>query len=81
MDLFKKIKKIFSKEKLKARNFVEIHKSIILSESENVKLKLEKYKIPVYQINKIQEQNKDEMLYILRIPESFLKQAKDILNA
>mgnify|MGYP006149001023 CR=1 FL=1 len=43
MGLWKTIKGIFKEKELKARNFVEIHKTSSLEESNEVKAKLEKY--------------------------------------
>jgi hypothetical protein len=81
MGLFQRIKRLFKEEKLKARNFVEIFRSEDINAVNTVKVKLEKYKIPVYVVNKKLHINDNEMLYILRIPEQFSEQAKSLLNA
>lgn len=80
MGLWKTIKGIFKEKELKARNFVEIYKTSSLEESNDVKAKLEKYKISVYVVNKVVDLKENKMLYILRIPEPSLEQAKQILD-
>lgn len=80
MGLWKTIKGIFKKEELKARNFVEIYKTDSLQDSNEVQAKLQKYKIPVYVVNKVVDFKENKMLYILRIPEPNLEQAKQILD-
>jgi hypothetical protein len=80
MGLWKTITKIFKEKELKARNFVEIYKTTSFEDSNEVKSKLEKYKISVYVVNKVLDIKDQKMLYILRIPEPNLEQAKKILN-
>jgi hypothetical protein len=63
MGLWKTITKIFKEKELKARNFVEIYKTTSFEDSNEVKSKLEKYKISVYVVNKVLD-IKDQKCFI-----------------
>ena len=74
------IRSLFKKEKLKARNFFELKKSTDLIEIEAIKLKLEKYKIPVYIVNQVLNSKESAFVYYLRIPEQYKQLAKEIFE-
>lgn len=81
MGLMKMLKKLFSNDKKhhNQRNFVEILRTTSKDEANEVKAKLEKFKIPVYVIDHQKSNDSSSEKVILRIPEKFLAQAKSIL--
>lgn len=76
------IRRLFGSKKSQhnARHFVEIlrtaDKELVLS----VKNRLEKFKIPVYEIDHQKSNDSSSEKIILRIPEKYLAQAKEILK-
>jgi hypothetical protein len=82
MGLIRILKAIFSKEKKQhnARNFVEILRTTDKELAYSVKGKLEKFRIPVYEIDHQKSNDSSSEKIILRIPEKYLCQAKEILK-
>ena len=82
MGLIQVLKGIFSSKKKQhnARNFVEILKTSDLELVKSTKCKLEKYKIPVYEIDHQKRSTEDSGKIILRIPEKHLAQANLLLK-
>jgi hypothetical protein len=81
MGLIQTLKALFSDDKKQhnARNFVEILRTSDKEEANVIKLKLEKYKIPVYEIDHQKSNDSSSGKIILRIPEKYVAQAKNIL--
>lgn len=82
MGLLKSLKNLFSSEKKdhNARDFVEILRTLDADLAKETRSKLEKYKIPVYEIDhQLSKQNSSGKI-ILRIPKKYLGQAKSILD-
>lgn len=81
MGLFKILTKLFSKKAHhNARNFVEILRTTDKELAIATKSKLEKFKIPVYEIDHQKSKDASSEKIILRIPEKFLTQANEILK-
>ena len=82
MGLIRILKGIFSSDKRQhnARNFVEILRTTDKALACSVKSRLEKFKIPVYEIDHQKSNDSSSEKIILRIPEKHLLQAKEILK-
>ncbi|MFN5416059.1 MAG: hypothetical protein ACK5B9_03310 [Flavobacteriia bacterium] len=82
MGLFKTLKNLFSKDikHHNARNFVEILRTTDKDLACKTKSKLEKFKIPVYEIDHQKSNDSSSQKIILRIPEKYLSQANTILK-
>jgi hypothetical protein len=81
MGLMRILKGIFSKEKHhNARNFVEILRTTDKELACSTKRRLEKFKIPVYEIDHQKSNDSSSEKIILRIPEKYLFKAKEILK-
>jgi hypothetical protein len=82
MGLLKSLKNLFSSEKKghNARDFVEILRTLDVDLAKETKAKLEKYKIPVYEIDHQISVHSSSGKIILRIPKKYLNQANSILN-
>jgi hypothetical protein len=76
------LKGIFRKDKKQhnARNFIEILRTTDKELASSVKNRLEKFKIPVYEIDHQKSNDSSSEKIILRIPEKYLAQAKEILK-
>ena len=82
MGLIRMLKGIFSSEKRQhnARNFVEILRTTDKQLAASTKCRLEKFKIPVYEIDHQKSNDSSSEKIILRIPENYLARAKEILK-
>lgn len=83
MDFLKRIRKMFLKEKQihNARSFCELIRTDEMDEALKIKARLEKYKIPVYMLDQRNASRKSgNEKIIIRIPEKYMAQAKEILN-
>lgn len=81
MGIFKALRAIFKDEKQhNVRSFVEILRTSDKEEALKVKAKLEKFKIPVYEIDHQKSNDSSSEKVILRIPEKYFNQAKEILR-
>lgn len=83
MGLFKTLKNLFRNDagQHNARNFVEILRTTDKDFANEVKGKLNKFKIPVYEIDHQKSNDSSSEKIILRIPEKYLTQANNILKA
>jgi hypothetical protein len=64
-----------------ARQFIEILRTLDLSLASETKSKLEKHKIPVYQIDHQVSNQSSSGKIILRIPKKYLELANSILKS
>lgn len=82
MGLFKTLRNLFRNDtgQHNARSFVEILRTTDKNLAQEVKGKLTKFKIPVYEIDHQKSNDSSSEKIILRIPEKYLHQANSILK-
>lgn len=82
MKLLEVIKSIFkfSKKSHNARDFVEILRTDDKEFAIATKVLLEKFKIPVYEIDHMKSNDSSSGKIILRVPRKYLAQANEILE-
>jgi hypothetical protein len=82
MGLWRNLKILFKADSKghNARDFVEILRTLDSDLAKETKLKLEKYKIPVYEIDHQISKQSSSGKIILRIPKKYLELANSILK-
>ncbi len=82
MGLWRNLKNLFKSYSKghNARDFVEILRTLDSDLAKETKLKLEKYKIPVYEIDHQISKQSSSGKIILRIPKKYLELANSILK-
>jgi hypothetical protein len=82
MGLWRNLKNLFKSDSKghNARDFVEILRTLDSDLAKETKLKLEKYKIPVYEIDHQISKQSSSGKIILRIPKKYLELANSILK-
>ena len=84
MKLVKKLKEIFSSQKIKkhnARHFVEVFETADLEIANRLALELKRYKVSVYELKLLKRNSSEKDKFILRVPKAQYLRAMEILKA